>query len=119
MSTMVSVSGSQAIGGGACASCYHRRSSIVQEEPAMSGALPPDSSVSGAFVLVVSARKHTGRCIERLAGLYLTFEDTSDTWSQGSSCPQLSPTHCRAQSPSSYLEFEPGRRKHPENSGKS
>lgn len=76
MSTMASVSGSQAIGGGACARRYHRRSSIVQEEPAMSGTLPLDGSVTGVFVLVVSARKHTGRHIERVAGLYLTFEDT-------------------------------------------
>ena len=119
MSTMASVSGSQAIGGGVYASCYHHRSSIVQEEPVMSGTLPLDSSVTGVFVLVVSAREHTGRHIERLTGLYLTFEDTSDMWSHCSSCPQLSPTHCRTQSLLSHLEFESGRRKHPENSGKS
>lgn len=76
MSAMASVSESQAIGGGACASCYHRRSSIVQEEPAMLGTLPLDSSVTGVSVLVVSAKKHTGRRRERLTGLYLTFEDT-------------------------------------------
>lgn len=60
--------------------CQLLPSSIVQKEPAMLGTLPLGSSVAGALTLVVSARKHMGRHIEqlpgKLAGPYLTFEDT-------------------------------------------